>query len=97
MAGARGVPVMEKQMKSEQQQPQQQHKKMMGTSNVEYDLFSEVHCLLKGNAALEKYMDDAREAGDRDVETCFKAIHEQNKHNVDKLRELIAKHIVKPS
>jgi hypothetical protein len=83
---------MEKQMKSEQQQAQP-HKKMMSTPNVEYDLFSEVHCLLKGNAALEKYMDDAREAGDRDVETCFKAIHEQNKENVAKLRDLIAKHL----
>jgi hypothetical protein len=83
---------MEKQVKSEPQQ----HKKM-GTPNIEYDLFSEVHCLLKGNAALEKYMDDAREAGDRDVETVFKSIHDQNRHNVEKLRELIAKHVAKPS
>jgi len=82
---------MEKQIKSEQQ-----HKKA-GSSNVEYDLFSEIHSLLKGNAALEKYTEDAREAGERDVETCFKTIHEQNKQNVEKLRELIGKHIAKPS
>ena len=78
---------MEKHQKSEQQ-----HKKT-GASNVEYNLFSEVHSLLKGNNALEQYIEDAREAGNRDVESCFKAIMEQNKENVVKLRELIAKHL----
>ncbi len=80
---------MEKHQKSEQQ-----HKKT-GASNIEYDLFSEVHSLLKGNAALEQYIEDAREAGDREVEGCFKAIHDQNKENVTKLRELIGKHLSK--
>ncbi len=70
----------------------QPHKKT-GATNVEYDLFSEVHCLLKGNAALEQYMQDARDAGEREIETCFKSMHDQNKENVTKLRELIAKHI----
>ena len=78
---------MEKHTKSEQQ-----HKKT-GASNVEYDLFSEVHAQLKGNNALEQYIEDAREAGDREVESCFKAIHDQNKENVVKLRDLIAKHL----
>jgi hypothetical protein len=78
---------MEKHAKSEQQ-----HKKT-GASNVEYDLFREVSALLKGNSALELYLEDARDAGEREVEGCFKAIHEQNKENVVKLRELIAKHI----
>ncbi|APR83210.1 Hypothetical protein A7982_08559 [Minicystis rosea] len=64
-----------------------------GASNLEYDLFSEVHCLLKGNAALEQYMEDARQAGDREAETTFKAIHDQNKESVGKLRDLIGKHI----
>lgn len=80
---------MEKHQKSEQTA------KKTGASNIEYDLFSEVHCQLKGNAALEQYIEDAREAGARDVETCFKAIMDQNKENVVKLRELIAKHVVK--
>ena len=72
---------MEKHAKTE-------HKKT-GATNVEYDLFNEVTCLLKGNAALERYMEDAREAGEKDVEACFKTIHEQNKENVGKLRDLI--------
>jgi hypothetical protein len=78
---------MEKHTKSEQQ-----HKKT-GASNVEYNLFSEVHCLLKGCSALEQYIEDAREAGDRDAESTFKAIMEQNKENVVKLRDLISKHL----
>jgi len=78
---------MEKHPKSEQQ-----HKKT-GASNVEYDLYSEVHAQLKGSAALEQYIEDAHEAGDREVESCFKAIHDQNKENVVKLRELITKHL----
>lgn len=81
---------MEKQHKVEGQ-----HKKT-GASNVEYDLFNEVACLLKGNAALERYMDDARESGDREAETCFKTIHDQNKENVGKLREVIARHLKAP-
>jgi hypothetical protein len=78
---------MEKHQKSGQEQ------KMTGTSNIEFDLFSEAHSLLKGNAALDQYIEDAREAGDRDVESCFKTIHEQNKESAAKVRDLIAKHL----
>jgi hypothetical protein len=76
----------------EKQHQKEAHKKS-GATNIEYDLYSEVHCLLKGNAALEQYIEDAREAGDRDIESCFKNMHDQNKENVGKLRELIAKHL----
>ena len=78
---------MEKHQKTGQEQ------KKAGTSNVEFDLFSEAHSLLKGNAALEQYIEDARDAGERDVEACFKTIHEQNKENVAKVRDLIGKHL----
>ena len=78
---------MEKQQKSEHQ-----HKKT-GATNIEYDMFCEVTAMLKGNAALEKYIEDAKECGDREAETCFKTIHDQNKENVGKLRELIGRHL----
>jgi hypothetical protein len=78
---------MEKHQKSTQEQ------KKSAASNLEFDLFSEAHCLLKGNAALEQYIEDAREAGERDVETCFKAIHDQNKESFARVRDLIAKHL----
>jgi hypothetical protein len=83
---AAGGLIMEKPQKSgEHPQP--------CASNVEYDLFSEMHALLKGNAALEKYIEDAQGASERDVESCFKAIHAQNTQNVTKLRTLIEKHL----
>lgn len=65
-----------------------------GATNIEYDLFSEIHSLLKGNAALEQYINDAKGAGDKEVESCFQSLHDQNKQHVDKLRKLIEKRIV---
>ena len=73
---------------------QQHQKQKTGATNVEYDLFSEMHSLLKGNAALEQYIDDAKGAGDQEVESCFQTLHDQNKQHVDKLRKLIEKRIV---
>jgi hypothetical protein len=65
-----------------------------GATNVEYDLFSEIHSLLKGNSALEQYIQDAKGMGDKEVESCFQTLHDQNKQHVDKLRKLIEKRIV---
>jgi hypothetical protein len=79
---------MEKHQKTEQS-----HAKKTGASNVEYDLFSEMHSLLKSNFALEQYIEDAREAGNREVESAFKTIHDQNRENVTKLRELIGRQL----
>jgi hypothetical protein len=80
-------------MEKEKHQKSEHPHHRTGASNVEYDLYSEVHVLLRGAAALERYIEDAREAGDKEVETCFKAICDQNKENVVKLRELIARHL----
>lgn len=87
---------MERHQKVEQSGSKgvEQHRKM-GASNLEYDLYSEVHSLLRGNAALERYIEDAKEAGDREAETCFRAIHDQNKENVGKIREMIGRCIGK--
>ena len=65
-----------------------------GATNIEYDLFSEIHSLLKGNSALEKYIEDAKGAGDKEVESCFQSLHDQNKQHVEELRGLIEKRIV---
>ena len=79
---------MEKQQKWEQT-------KKTGASNVEYDLFTEVSSLLKGNAALERYVEDARDAGDQEAESCFRTIHDQNAEHVVKLRRIVAKYVAK--
>ena len=70
-------------------------KKETGASDLEFDLLSEMHSLLKGNQALEKYMEDARSAGDQEVERCFKELQEQNKQHVMKLRGLIVSRMSK--
>jgi hypothetical protein len=86
---------MEKHQKPEQShaKPEQSPTRKAGTSNLEYDLFSEMHSLLKGCSALEQYMEDAKEAGDREVESAFKTLHEQNRENVTRLRDLIGRHL----
>ncbi|HSN99013.1 MAG TPA: hypothetical protein VLS89_12030 [Candidatus Nanopelagicales bacterium] len=64
-----------------------------GASDLEYDLVAEMHEILEGNAALEKYIQDAKQAGDSEVERCFEQIHEQNKQNVSALRDLLAQRL----
>jgi rubrerythrin len=70
-------------------------KKETGASDLEFDLLSEMHSLLKGNQALERYIEDAKSAGDQEVERCFKELHDQNKQHVTKLRGLLASRIAK--
>jgi rubrerythrin len=77
----------------ESMENQQQQKQQTGATNLEYDLFSEMHSLLKGNAALEQYIQDAQSAGDKEVETCFQTLHQENKQHVEELRKLIEKRI----
>jgi hypothetical protein len=64
-----------------------------GASNLEYDIVAEMHELLQGNSALEKYIVDAQNAGDRDAEQCFQQIHDQNRTHVASLRSLLAKQL----
>jgi hypothetical protein len=64
-----------------------------GASNIEYDLLAEMYALLKGNAALEQYIQDAKQAGETELESCFKQIHDQNRDNVSALRQLISKRL----
>jgi len=73
----------------------QTHQQTGTTNNVEYDLYSEIHSLLKGNAALEQYIQDAKKEGDKEVESCFESLHDQNKQHVEKLRKMIAKRLTK--
>jgi FtsZ-binding cell division protein ZapB len=67
-----------------------------GASNLEYDIVAEMHELLEGNAALEQYIQDARQAGDSEAERCFQQIHDQNRQNVAQLRTLLARYLANP-
>lgn len=76
------------------QNVQQQGKQFQtGASDLEYDLVAEMHEILEGTAALERYIEDARRVGDDEVERCFQHIHDQNRENVHALRGLLAKRL----
>ncbi len=74
---------------------EKQKKSSTGATDLEFDLYSELHSLLKGNAALEQYIEDAKKAGDQEAERCFRELHDQNKENVIKLRELLSRRLQK--
>ena len=81
-------------MASQQMQSGSGNQTQTGASNLEYDIVAEMHELLEGNAALEQYIQDARQAGDNEAERCFQQIHDQNRQNVQQLRSLLAKHMM---
>jgi rubrerythrin len=60
-----------------------------GASDLEFDLVSEMHELLKANAALEQYCEDADEAGDEEAKECFEGILDNNREHLGKLRQLL--------
>jgi FtsZ-binding cell division protein ZapB len=82
-------------MANQQTQSGSENQMQTGASNIEYDIVAEMHELLEGNAALEQYIQDARQAGDNEAERCFQQIHDQNRQNVAQLRTLLAKHMLK--
>jgi hypothetical protein len=67
-----------------------------GAEDLEYNIIAVMHKLLEGNEALQKYSQDARQAGENDAERIFQQIHEQNRQNVSSLRQLLAKCVAKP-
>ena len=80
-------------MANQQMQSGGTNQAQTGASNLEYALVAEMHELLEGNAALEQYIQDARQAGDSEAERCFQQIHDQNRQNVAQLRTLLAKQL----
>lgn len=47
-------------------------------TDLEYDLFTTMSSLLQGADVLDKYVQDAEQAGDREVATLFGSIRDQN-------------------
>lgn len=56
-------------------------------SDVEYNIITTLSNLLQAEDALHKYIDDAKKAGDSDVEAIFSEIHEKNREFAKQLRE----------
>lgn len=66
-----------------------------GISNIEYDLITTLSNLLEGVEALEKYAQDAEQAGDSECATIFRTIRENNRSSAQQLRGALARHLGK--
>lgn len=62
-----------------------------GMSNVEYDLVVTLGNLLEGMEALQKYAQDAEQAGDQETATIFRTLRENNRSSVQQLRSALGR------
>jgi hypothetical protein len=62
-----------------------------GVSNLEYDLVTTVSNLLEGVEVLEKYAQDAEQAGDQDSATAFRTLRENNRSSAQQLRTALGR------
>lgn len=62
-----------------------------GVSNVEYDLVTTLSNLLEGMEALQKYAQDAEQAGDQETATAFRTLRENNRNSVQQLRSALGR------
>jgi hypothetical protein len=64
-----------------------------GISNVTYDLMATLTAKLEGIAALEEYIDDAREEGADDVRALFEELQQNETQSINRLRELLKQYL----
>lgn len=60
-----------------------------GISNVTYDLMATLTAKLEGIAAMEEYIDDAKEEGADDVQSLFEELQQRETEDVGRLRDLL--------
>lgn len=64
-----------------------------GVSDIEYDLVTSLSNLLEGMEALQKYAQDAEQAGDQETATAFRTLRENNRASAQQLRSALGRHI----
>ena len=62
-----------------------------GVSDLEYDLVETLSNLLGGMEALEKYAQDAEQAGDAECATIFRTLSENNRASAQQVRNALAR------
>lgn len=62
-----------------------------GISNLEYDLVTSLSNLLEGMEALQKYAQDAEQAGDQETATAFRTLRENNRNSAQQLRSALGR------
>jgi len=64
-----------------------------GVSNLEYDLVETLSNILGGMEALEKYAQDAEQAGDAECATIFRTLSENNRASAQQIRNALGRHL----
>ena len=64
-----------------------------GVSNIEYDIVTTLSNILEGMEALEKYAQDAEQAGDQECATIFRTLRENNRSSAQQLRSALSRHL----
>jgi TFIIF-interacting CTD phosphatase-like protein len=64
-----------------------------GISNVTYDLLATLTAKLEGIAAMEEYIDDARDEGADDVVSFFQDLQQRDTQDVNRLRDLVKQYL----
>jgi hypothetical protein len=64
-----------------------------GISNVTYDLLATLTAKLEGIAAMEEYIDDAKDEGADDVRALFEELQQRDTQDVNRLRELVKRYL----
>ncbi len=71
----------------------EQGQSRFGVSNLEYDLVTTLSNLLEGSEALDKYAQDAEQAGDQECATIFRTLRENNRATAQQVRNALARHV----
>lgn len=64
-----------------------------GVSNVTYDLMATLTAKLEGIAAMEEYIDDAKEEDADEVRAVFEELQQRDTQDVSRLRDLLRQHL----
>ena len=62
-----------------------------GISNLEYDIVTTLSNLMQGREALDKYANDAQQAGDRETAEIFRTIQTNNDDAAQRLRNALSR------
>jgi hypothetical protein len=72
---------------------QMTHDKSTGTHDEHYDLVSVLYHALQGASTYQRYIDDARTAGDDELASFLEDVQKQDRERADRAKELLGSRI----
>lgn len=64
-----------------------------GVADLEYNLITTMSNLLQGQEVLERYAQDAEQAGDAECATLFREVRENNRRSAQQMRNALGRHL----